>query len=188
MAPDVDYLMFYDHLSAHSLLAELGWLMRMRLASKRLHRNETRSTRSAGKGLVSQLCHYQELQTWERAGSSLPARGWDPFPGTQPTTWLLVAWRPQSNNSFCLRIIYNGPPSRPHHVTFYDMRGEGRLLLPRSWMALEKLVWTSRYCYTPFIPQWPWTYFLMFTRSVYMVQNMFFFFLTNPPNPTPPPH
>ena len=56
--------MFYDHLSAHSLLAKLGrwgWLMRMRLAwkksqktldtSKRLHQNKTLSTGSAGKGL-----------------------------------------------------------------------------------------------------------------------------------------
>ena len=65
--------MFYDHLSAHSPLTPWGWLMKMRLAwkksqktldaSKRLHQNKTRSTRSAGKGLDSQLCHYWELQT-----------------------------------------------------------------------------------------------------------------------------
>ena len=28
--------------------------------------------------------------------------------------------------------IINGPPSKPHLVVFYDMQGEGRLLLPRS--------------------------------------------------------
>ena len=28
------------------------------------------------------------------------------------------------------RIIYNGPFFSPHLVTFYDMKGEGRLLLP----------------------------------------------------------
>ena len=67
--------MFYDHLSANSLLAKLGrwgWLMRMRLAwkksqktldtSKRLHRNKTRSTGSAGKGTWSQLCHYWDYE------------------------------------------------------------------------------------------------------------------------------
>ena len=32
-------------------------------------------------------------------------------------------------------IIYNGPPSRPHQVAFYDMQGEGRLLLPSSSMG-----------------------------------------------------
>ena len=31
------------------------------------------------------------------------------------------------------RIIYNGPPSRHHFVAFYDMQGERRLLLPRSF-------------------------------------------------------
>ena len=61
---DLIYWMFYDQLSAHSLVAKLGrwgWLMRMRLAwkksqkaldtSKRLHRIKTQSTGSAGKGL-----------------------------------------------------------------------------------------------------------------------------------------
>ena len=33
---------------------------------------------------------------------------------------------------FCLRIIYNMPPSRAHPVDFYDMQGEWCLLLPRS--------------------------------------------------------
>ena len=44
-----------------------------------------------------------------------------------------------------LRIIYNGPPSRPHLVTLYDMRDEGRwfdfiecftttFLLAHSWL------------------------------------------------------
>ena len=28
--------------------------------------------------------------------------------------------------------LYNGPPSRPHQFAFYDMQGEGCLLLPRS--------------------------------------------------------
>ena len=28
--------------------------------------------------------------------------------------------------------IINGPPSKSHLVAFYDMQGEGRLLLPRS--------------------------------------------------------
>ena len=34
-----------------------------------------------------------------------------------------------------LRIIYNRPPCRPHQVAFYDMQGEGCLLLPRSSMG-----------------------------------------------------
>ena len=39
--------------------------------SKRLHRNETKSTGSVGKGLDSQLCHYQEL-TRECEHSKIP--------------------------------------------------------------------------------------------------------------------
>ena len=93
----------------HSLLVKLGrwgWLMRMRLAwkksqktldtSTRLHQNKTRNTGSAGKGLDSQ---YWELQTRKWAGSSLPGRGWNPYPGAPPTTGLLVVWRPQSKDS-----------------------------------------------------------------------------------------
>ena len=38
--------------------------------SKRLHKNKTRSTGSAGKGLDSQLCHYWELRTRQSAGAS----------------------------------------------------------------------------------------------------------------------
>ena len=59
----------------HSLSDRWGWLMRMRLAwnkiqktldtSKWLHRNKTWGTRSAGKGLDSQLCHYWQLRTQE---------------------------------------------------------------------------------------------------------------------------
>ena len=97
----------------HSPLAKLGrWgclmMRRMRLVwkksqktldtSTRLHRNETRSTENVGKGLDSQLGHYRELQTWERAGSTLLGGGeihsqahrlrrdcwlyWDPSPRT----------------------------------------------------------------------------------------------------------
>ena len=90
--------MFYDHLSAHSLLAKLGrcgWLMRMRLAckksqktidtSKRLNRHKTRSTGSANKGTWSQRYHYwdcglgkvQVRQVWRHL-----ARVWN-SPDTQ---------------------------------------------------------------------------------------------------------
>ena len=78
------YWMFYDNISAfcshthQSLLAKLGrWglLMRMmRLAwkqsqktldtAKRLHRNKTRITGSAGKGFDSQLCQVQVRHAW----------------------------------------------------------------------------------------------------------------------------
>ena len=76
------YCMFYDHLSAHSLLAKLGrwgWLMRMRLAwkksqktlaaSKRLHRNKTRGTGGVDKGTWSQLLPLLGLRTAESAGA-----------------------------------------------------------------------------------------------------------------------
>ena len=99
--------MFYNHLSSHSLLAKLGrwgWLMKMRLAwkknqttlntSKRLHKNKTRST-------------------WE---------GLNLCPGAPPTTVLGCMETPLQVLLFCLRIIYNGPPSRPHQVVFYDMQ------------------------------------------------------------------
>ena len=78
-----------------------GWLER-----KAIHLNYTRSTGSAGKGLDSQLCHYRELQTRERARSSLPGgswEGWNPYTGAPPTTGLLVVLGPQSKDSwFCL--------------------------------------------------------------------------------------
>ena len=61
--------MLYDHLSAHSFLAKLG--------GNKIHKKDNikigpEVERSAGKGLDSQLCHYQELQTRKQAGSSLP--------------------------------------------------------------------------------------------------------------------
>ena len=89
--------MFYDHLSAHSLLAKLGrwgWLMRMRLVwkeshkplntSKRLHINKTRSTGSAGKGTWSQLLLSSQLRTRKSAGASslrAPRGVWHSWPG-----------------------------------------------------------------------------------------------------------
>ena len=45
--------------------------------SKRLHRNETRSTGSVGKGLDSHLCDYRELQICEQSMSSLPGGSWE---------------------------------------------------------------------------------------------------------------
>ena len=75
--------MFYDHLSAHSLLAKLGrwgWLMRMELAwkksqktldtSKRLHQNKTRSTGSAGQRNLFTTLLLLGLRTRESAGAS----------------------------------------------------------------------------------------------------------------------
>ena len=90
----VSFDLIYDHLSAHSLLVKLGrlgWLMRMRYVwkkihqkihktldtSKRLHRRKTRSTGGAGKGIGSELCHYWELQTRKRAGSSFAGGSWE---------------------------------------------------------------------------------------------------------------
>ena len=50
------------------------------------------------------------------------------------------------------RIIYIGPPSRPNFVAFYDMQGEGCLLLPRS--STSTLLHTpqsrSRVYFSPF--------------------------------------
>ena len=76
------YWMFYDHLSADSLLDKLGrwgWLMKMRLAwkksqntlasSKRLHRNKTRSTGGACKGLDPNFSIIG-LRTRESTGAS----------------------------------------------------------------------------------------------------------------------
>ena len=81
------YWMFYDHLSAHSLLVKLGqwgWLMRMRLAWKKslktlftpkiLHQNKTRSTGSAGKGTWSQLCHYCDCRLGGGGGGGVQVR------------------------------------------------------------------------------------------------------------------
>ena len=57
-----------------------------------------------------------------------------------PNTALLVVWRPQSKDSTPFyvggqHIVYNGPPSRPNIVVFYNMQGEVRLLLPKSSMG-----------------------------------------------------
>ena len=52
-----------------------------------------------------------------------PGRGGNPYFGAPPTTGLLILSSPQSKDSTSgrQRIIYNGPPSRPHLVAFYDM-------------------------------------------------------------------
>ena len=67
------------------------------------------------------------------------ALGWDKIhtQGAPPTTGLMVVLRPQFKDSLAgrQRIIYNWPPSRNHLIAFYDMQGEGCLLLPRSSMG-----------------------------------------------------
>ena len=125
----------------HSLLAKLsrwGWLMRMKLdwkksqntldTSNRIHRNKTRSTGSVGKGLGSQLSHDWELHTRKQAGLFLPR-----------------------TPEIGLRII-NRPQSKPHQFAFYDMWGEGCLLLPRSSMGtfLLDLRPEAGYTFDPF--------------------------------------
>ena len=107
--------------------------MRMRLDLKKsqktldtctsqiIHRNETRSTRSAGKGRDSQICHFWELQTrneqgrrsWERVKSIPRFTAYHVTVGCIETTVQILL--------FCLRIIYhvyNGPPARPNQVAF----------------------------------------------------------------------
>ena len=77
------YLMFCHHVSAYYWLFKLGrwgWLM-IRLAWKKSY-NEARITGRVGKqrNWFPAVCHCCELQTQERAGSSLPGpgRGWHP--------------------------------------------------------------------------------------------------------------
>ena len=65
-----------------------------------------------------------------------PERIWYPYPGAPPIIWLLVVLIPNQRKfdpfyAGWQRII-NGPPSKPHLVAFYDMQGEGHLLLLRS--------------------------------------------------------
>ena len=112
-------------------------------------------------------------------------RGWNPYHGVPPTTWLLVVASPKSKESlppFMLgrkRIIYNWPPSRPHLIAFYDMQGEGCLSFPLHgtlllrppsrfgfgftayWMFYDHL---SAHSPLPKLGRWGW---LMRTRSAW---------------------
>ena len=100
---------------------------------KRLHQNKTRSTRRAGKGLYSQLCHYWAQQTRKWAGSSLPegsCEGVKSIP--RRTTYhrtVSGSETPVQRLLVCWRIIYNRPPSWPHQVPFCDIQGDGRLII-----------------------------------------------------------
>ena len=108
---------FYLWIGANSvwiyLLKCRGWLMRMRLAwkksqntldtSKRLHWNETEAPRVWAKDLNTNFVTIRNCRIGNRQGRhSLegPGRGWNPYPGAQPTTRLLVVWRPQSKVFF----------------------------------------------------------------------------------------
>ena len=146
-----------------------GWSWHMKVSqktidtcsSKILHQNETQSTGSVGKGFDSQLSHYQELQTLEWAWSSLPGGSWEEVKswsrGTTyhrtvgcieiPSSRTLLPFMPGTH-----RIIYNWPPSRPHLVAFYDIWGEGCLLLPRSSMGtlLLDLCPEAEHIFSPF--------------------------------------
>ena len=69
------YLMFYDHLSAHSLLAKLvwlGWLMSTRLAWKKsqITSKWDLKHRECGQRTLSQFCHYWDCGLRESAGAS----------------------------------------------------------------------------------------------------------------------
>ena len=86
--------------------------------------------------LDSQFCYHWQLQTRKPAGSSLPVCSCEWLKSTpRRTTYRgTVDGRetPVQGLLFCLRMIYNGPPSRPHHIACYAMQGDGYLLLPRS--------------------------------------------------------
>ena len=59
--------------------------------------------------------------------------GWNPYPGAPHSTGLLMVGRSQYQGLlFCLSIIYNRPPSRPHHIAFYDTR------VPFYWTSAQK--------------------------------------------------
>ena len=124
----------------HSLLAklgQLGWLMRTRLAWKKSQKTLDMSKqdlkhRECGQRTLPLLGPaYSEMgrvvTPWRVLGGVKSIPRWITYQGTvdgreTPVQGLL----------FCLRIIYNRPPSRPHQVAFYDMQGEECLILPRS--------------------------------------------------------
>ena len=89
--------------------------------------------RPEAKELIPQLCHYQELHTQELSGSSLPGGSWKGVKSI-PRHCLPHDCCIQGR-LIILRIIYKGPHSMPHQVAFYDMQGDGCLLLPRSSMG-----------------------------------------------------
>ena len=106
-----------------------GWLIRMRLAwkksqktldtSKRLHRNKTWSTGSAGKGTWSQLCHYWDCGL----GKVQMHHTWRHLAGCE------ISWPGGAYN----RVLNCGSPS--HKVfTVFEPKCINSLLLPSaSW-------------------------------------------------------
>ena len=60
-----------------------------------------------------------------------PSKGLYGYP-VQEVVWIRGCMDTPSKETKVFRIIYKGSPSRPHQVAFYDMQGEGRLLLLRS--------------------------------------------------------
>ena len=118
----------------HSLLAKLGrwgWLTRMRLAWKTLDTVDIKEITS------KQDPTYQECR--QRKGFPILSlsENADSKMGRVVTAWRVHGTvdsreTPVQQLQFCLRFIYNRPPSRPHQVTFYDKQEEGCLLLPRS--------------------------------------------------------
>ena len=140
--------MFYGHLSAthHSLLAKLGqwgWLMRMKLAwkiSKKtlpvyIHqkdyikiRLETPGVRA--KFLIPNFAIIGNCRLGNGQGHhSLEGVKFIPRHTTYHRT--VGGWEtPVQGLPFCLKIIYNGPPSRPHQVAFTTCMVRGAYYYP----------------------------------------------------------
>ena len=91
-----------------------------------LDQNETRSTGGAGaKDSIPNFANIVKY-TRKRAGIITPWRGVNSIPRrtTYQVTVGCMGIQVQGL-LFCLRIIYNEPPSRPQKVAFYYVQGEG---------------------------------------------------------------
>ena len=86
--------------------------------------------------LIPILCHYGELQIWERVSISLPDGPWeDMISIPRGTAYYMTVGCIDTQSKETLPLSWRGgrgPPSKPRLVAFYDMQGEGRLVLPRS--------------------------------------------------------
>ena len=85
---------------------------------KRLHRHKTRSNGSVSKGINSAIMGNCRLGNGQgRHSLEGPGRGWNPYPGAQTTTGLLVAGDPSSRTPVLFEVV-NYYPYHPW-VLFY---------------------------------------------------------------------
>ena len=146
-----------------------GWLERKAIKSK-WDLNHRECGQTEHNGLYAQM--YAIIGNCRLGNGPVhpsPGRRWNPYRTVgcaKPPVQGLVLFCLPSFMPGRHRIINNGPPSRPHQVTCYDMKGEGCILLPRS--STGSLLYRPLSRNRVYLCSFPGTRFIKCFRTIFL--------------------